>query len=56
MMNDARKVVQAALERCKLTGFRDWGAIKGTVRDELSDYIFARTKRRPMILPVIQEV
>lgn len=56
MMNGARKVVQAALERCKLTGFRDWGAIKGTVRDELSDYIFTRTKRRPMILPVIQEV
>ena len=56
MMSGARAVVQSALERCKLTGFRDWGAIKGTIRDELSDYIFTRTKRKPMILPVIQEI
>ena len=56
MMAGARTVVQNALERCKLSGFRDWGAIKGTIRDELSDYIFTRTKRKPMILPVIQEI
>ena len=56
MMSGARKAVLTALSQCKLTGYRDWSSIKGRIRDELSDYIYARTRRRPMILPVIQEV
>ncbi|MEG1686700.1 MAG: ribonuclease J [Angelakisella sp.] len=56
MMSDARNVVSRALEGCQLTGFKDWASIKGKIRDELSEYIYTRTKRKPMILPVIQEV
>lgn len=56
MMTDAKTVVRRALEGCQLTGFKDWGSIKGKIRDELSEYIYTRTKRKPMILPVIQEI
>ena len=56
MMSGAREAVLNSLTKCKLTGFRDWGSIKGKIRDELADYIYTRTKRRPMILPVLEEV
>ena len=56
MMDGARNAVLKALSQCRLTGYRDWSSIKGKIRDDLSDYIYARTRRRPMILPVIEEV
>ncbi|MEG1777957.1 MAG: ribonuclease J, partial [Angelakisella sp.] len=56
MMSDARDVVCKALDSCKMTDFRDWSSIKGKIRDDLSEYIYTRTKRKPMILPVIQEI
>lgn len=56
MMADARGVVLRSLDKSKLTGYKDWSAIKGKIRDDLSEFMFSRTKRRPMILPVIQEV
>ncbi len=56
IMAGAREAVLSSLNKCKLTGFRDWSSIKGKIRDELSDYIYTRTKRRPMILPVLQEI
>lgn len=56
MMAGARDAVLASLNKCKLTGFRDWSSIKGKIRDELADYIYTRTKRRPMILPVLEEI
>ena len=56
MMADAKNVVKRSLDNCTLTGFRDWSAIKGKIRDDLSDFIYSRTKRKPMILPVIQEI
>lgn len=43
MMTDAKTVVRRALEGCQLTGFKDWGSIKGKIRDELSEYIYTRT-------------
>ena len=43
-------------EECADSGVRDWAAIKGKVRDELSRMMYQRTKRSPMILPVIMEV
>ena len=55
MMEDAKAVVIRTLERCRKTGLNDWASIKGSIRDELSDFIFNRTKRKPMILPIIQE-
>lgn len=56
MMEGARRTVLASLSQCKLTGYRDWSAIKNRIRDDLADYIYARTRRRPMILPVLEEV
>ncbi len=55
-MEGARSAVLGALSQCRLTGYRDWNSIKGKIRDSLSDYIYTRTRRRPMILPVIEEV
>ena len=56
LMADATVVVRNSLEKCKLNGFRDWGTIKGRIRDELGDFIASRTRRKPVILPIIQEV
>lgn len=56
LMADATVAAKNSLEKCKLTGFRDWSAIKGRIRDDLGDFVFARTKRKPVILPIIQEI
>lgn len=56
LMADATVVVRNSLEKCKLNGFRDWATIKGRIRDELGDFIASRTHRKPVILPIIQEV
>ena len=56
LMADATVVVRNSLEKCKLNGFRDWASIKGRIRDELGDFIASRTRRKPVILPIIQEV
>ncbi|MBE6555924.1 MAG: ribonuclease J [Ruminococcaceae bacterium] len=57
LMEEARKVVQRSLDKC-LRGkeARDRMHLKNTVRDELSKFLFARTGRKPMILPVIMNV
>ncbi len=55
-MADATVVVRNSLEKCKLNGFRDWATIKGRIRDELGDFIASRTRRKPVVLPIIQEV
>lgn len=55
LMEHAREVVQDALEGCLDRHVTDWGKIKTAVKDALSDYVWKRTKRRPMILPIIME-
>ena len=56
LMEEARASVQSAVERCLDKNIYDWGKLKGSIRDELADFIWKRTKRRPMILPIIMEV
>nr|WP_308742641.1 ribonuclease J [uncultured Anaerocolumna sp.] len=56
LMDDAKEVVYSALERCLNKNTSDWGKIKTEVKDSLSDYLWKRTKRNPMILPIIMEV
>ncbi len=56
MMAGARSVVMNALTQQGPGGYRDWSGIKAKLRDDLSAYIYARTRRRPMILPVLEEV
>lgn len=56
LMDEARQVVSDALDSCLNKNISDWGKIKNTVKDSLSDYLWKKTKRNPMILPIIMEV
>ena len=56
LMDDVKKVVRDEAKKCELNHIRDWTTIKSNIKDELRDYIFERTKRNPMILPIIMEV
>lgn len=56
LMDEARQVVDDALQSCLDKNISDWGKIKNTVKDSLSDYLWKKTKRNPMILPIIMEV
>ena len=55
LIEGARRIAQKAIDDSLRDGRVDWNSLKNTVRDELSDYIFSKTKRRPMILPIIME-
>ena len=55
LMDHAREVVEQALDGCLEKGITDWSKIKAAVKDALSDYVWKRTKRSPMILPIIME-
>ncbi len=56
LMEEARYVVNEAVESCLDRGITDWGKLKSSIRDALGDYVWKKTKRRPMILPIIMEV
>ncbi|MBQ5332799.1 MAG: ribonuclease J [Oscillospiraceae bacterium] len=56
MMEAARDILRKTLEACLSGGVRDWNSIKSGLRDSLSDYIYMKTKRNPMILPIIEEI
>ena len=56
LMDEARYVVDVAIQACLDRGITDWGKLKATTKDALSDLIWKKTKRRPMILPIIMEV
>ena len=55
LMGDAQIVVEDALDACLDRHITDWGKIKSEVKDALGDFVWKRTKRRPMILPIIME-
>ena len=55
-MDDLKKVIRQEVKTFEEDGIRDWATIKSTLKDDLRDYIFQRTKRNPMILPIILEV
>ena len=56
LMEDARAVVNDAVQDCLDRHVNDWGKIKNIIRDSLSDFLWKRMKRNPMILPIIMEV
>lgn len=56
LIEDARKVVMEALEKCERRQISDWSYVKSLIRDTLREYLWQLTKRRPMILPIIMEV
>lgn len=56
LMEEARKLIEKAVLGCLKKNVTDWGKIKGTIKDTLSDFVWKKTKRRPMILPIIMEI
>ena len=56
LMDMLRLVAVEAMDRCADRGIRDWSSIKSEIKNDLSGFLYKKTKRNPMILPVIMEV
>lgn len=56
LMDQARELVRAALKECEEKHITEWPTIKANIREVLRVYLYEKTKRRPMILPIIMEV
>lgn len=56
LLDEAREKVREALAVCEAEQMSEWGPIKSAIRDSLYRYLWEKTKRRPMILPIIMEV
>jgi ribonuclease J len=56
LIAELRELTINALEDCRNKNITDWATIKSTIRAKLSDYLYKKTKRNPMILPVIMEI
>lgn len=56
LMDECREVVNIALDRLYDRGVTDWGRIKTEIKDTLNDFLWKKTKRNPVILPIIMEV
>lgn len=56
LMEEAKEKVQLALDKCQENGVSEWSQIKNAVRDALGKFLYEKTRRRPMILPIIMEV
>ena len=55
LIGEATQTVTDAVENCLAENITDWTRIKADVKDVLSDFVWKRTQRRPMILPIIME-
>lgn len=56
LMGEARNVVREALKVCENQNITEWSVLKNTTKDVLRSFLYEKTKRRPMILPVVMEV
>ena len=56
LMDEARDLVYNTLEECVRQHVRDWSSMKQSIKDELSRFLYQKTRRSPMILPIIMEV
>jgi ribonuclease J len=56
LLEDAKEKVKCALDKCQEKKITEWSAIKSHLRDTLGKFLYEKTKRRPMILPIIMEV
>ncbi len=56
LFDEARNLLKNTLANCSYHEMREWNTLKGKLRDALSDYIYQKTKRSPMILPIIMEL
>ena len=56
LMEDAKNKIINALQKCEDDKIKEWSTIKGCIRDTLGKFLFEKTRRRPMILPIIMEI
>ena len=56
LMDEAKDIVRDIILECEEKGITDWATLKSNVRDELRSYLYEKTKRKPMILPIIMEI
>nr|WP_278308364.1 ribonuclease J [Oxobacter pfennigii] len=56
LMEQAKEIVKEALVKCEERQVTDWATIKNNIKDSLRSYLYEKTKRKPMILPIIMEI
>ena len=56
LMDEAREIVKSALKECEEKHITEWSTIKSNIKDALRVFLYERTKRKPMILPIIMEI
>ena len=56
LMDEAKQVLEDVMDYCMDRNITDWSKIKTEVKEELSEFVWKKTKRRPMIMPIIMEV
>ena len=56
VMDEVKQVVRQEVQRCEYQEITEWNTIKNSIRETLKDYIFSKTKRNPMIIPIVMEI
>jgi len=56
LIEECKKRIRETVARCRERGITEWGAVRSAIRETLSRYLFERTHRQPMILPMLVEV
>jgi len=56
LIEQARQVVKDTLDKCEQQNITDWATLKTNIKDELRNFLYEKTKRNPMILPIIMEI
>ena len=55
-MEEARDIIKNVLKDCEEKNITDWATLKSNMRDSLREFLYEKTKRKPMILPIIMEI
>jgi ribonuclease J len=56
LLEEATKIVATIINQCLQTYMMEWSSLKSNIREALGQFLFEKTKRKPMILPIIMEV
>lgn len=56
LMDEIREKVKAVMDKCFEKGLTDWSTIKSQIKDALGKFLYEKTRRRPMIIPIIMDI